>query len=201
MSLPVFLYSAKNNSNTKLLIENEITGTDEMKIYDTSGYEMMVYTFPEKINVKSYILKFGEDSFPVRWYFHVKTPRNSWKLIDAKNFIADDGFTLSPTFNKTGYSKTFDDVYITDSVMILINLSTGKSVKIKEFLVYDDIGVNKSILIPFCTSTNTLYHSGSLNFSKIDQFSIESPSQQADFFAVNHNFLVLENGMGNVMYT
>lgn len=202
---PVFLYTAYKNTDKKILVENKITGADELKMYDAEdkdvGYEMMVYTFPEKIIVKSYSLKFADDSFPVRWYFHAKTSRNSWTLLDNANFVAGDGFTLSPTFDRTGYTKTFDEPYITDSVMILINLSTDTSVKIKEFIVYDEIGVNKPILIPFCTSTNSMYHSGSLNFSQLDQCSIESPSQQADFFAVNHNLLVLENGMGRLEYS
>ncbi len=162
--------------------------------------ETLQYKFPLKVNVKSYEIEFMEDSFPVRWYFLGKTPLGHWKILDNPSFIAEDGFTLSPTFNPSaGYTKEFDSVYLTTEVMILVDVSTGTSVKIKQFHVYDELGLNRQFMIPFCTSTNSMYHSGSLNFSKIDSFNIDS-DLPTDFFAVNHNVLVIENGMGDVMF-
>lgn len=163
--------------------------------------ELLQYTFPFKVGIKSYTLDYMEDSFPVRWYLFAKTPRGDWTQLDRQNFVlSEDDYSLDPAFDTTGYSKTFDSVYFTDTVALLIDVSTDTSVKIKQFLVYDELGINRQFLVPFCTSTNSLYHTGSLNFSQIDKFSIDS-DLQTDFFAVNHNFLVIENGMGDVMYT
>lgn len=161
--------------------------------------EFLQYTFPFKVGIKSYTLEYMEDSFPVRWHLLAKTPRGDWTQLDDPSFLAGDGYSLDPAFDTTGYSKTFDSVYFTDTVALVIDISTDTSVKIKQFLVYDELGINRQFVIPFCTSTNSLYHTGSLNFSQIDKFSIDS-DLKTDFFAVNHNFLVVENGMGDVMY-
>lgn len=188
-----FLYTG-NNLRTYLI---DVNGVGYPR---TRRSEDIQYTFPNKINVKSYSMKYTNDSFPVRWFFVVKTPQNTWKILDEQSFIdPNTGYTLDPTFNKNGYTKVFNDFYQTDSVMLIVDVCTGTSLKLREFLVYDEFGVNRHVLIPFCTSTNSLYHTGSLNFSQLDSCSIES-DLNTDFFAVNHNFLVIENGMGDVMY-
>lgn len=161
--------------------------------------EFLEYTFPFKVGIKSYTLEYMEDSFPVRWYLLGKNSKGNWTKLDSPSFLSTDGYNLNPTFDTNGYSKTFDTVFTTDTVMLVIDISTDTSVKIKQFLVADELGINRQFLIPFCTSTNSMYHTGSLNFSQIDKFSIDS-DLRTDFFAVNHNFLVLENGMGDVLY-
>jgi len=60
--------------------------------------------------------------------------------------------------------------------------------------------------IPFCLSPEELEPSGSLNFSKTDSVDIygemvtPTPLNRLFVFAINHNWLLIENGMTNLMF-
>ena len=72
------------------------------------------------------------------------------------------------------------------------------------------ISTNQSnvFVIPFCLDTSKMQPTGTLNFSRIDNYKLvtNSPNTWSDivgsqyFYAVNYNILRIQNGMGALLY-
>lgn len=71
---------------------------------------------------------------------------------------------------------------------------------ITELSIQDVFGERRNLLIPFCLKTNSLYHSGSLNFSMLDSFKISNDLGTDKVYAVSHNILSLENGSADLVF-
>lgn len=190
------VYSGKDR--TAYIIENLIGQTSETIVYTVGEY--IQYTFPVKVNISTYIIEFAEDSKPAAWSIYAKSIQGYWRSLDSKEFINEnDRFTLDNNFPTSFYQGNVSYQYMTDTVRLHIHASTGTSVKIKDFKIYDDKGVHRHFLIPFCTTTNGHKHTGSLNFSHIDNCSLNA-DLNTDFFALSHNMIVIENGMADTIF-
>ncbi len=157
--------------------------------------EYIDYTFPISIVPIRYELGFSDDAWPVRWYIFGRVKNGTWSLLDSRS--NDTSFnTIDPNFTPGGntLSYTIDTKATIDSIRLHVSVSTSPHIKLREFRVYDQFGVNLPFLVPFCTSTNTVHPSGTLNFSQIDSFSLSAPLQ-TDFYAVGHSILEIKNGM------
>jgi hypothetical protein len=181
---------------TTYMIENLSGQSDSTVIYG----EYIQYTFPVKINITTYRIEFAEDSKPVAWSIFAKTIQGYWKLLDDQEFINEtDQFTLDTNFPSSFYENHVKTQYVSDVVRLHIQASTGTSVKIKNFKIYDDKGIHRHFIVPFCTTTNGHAHTGSLNFSHVDNCSLIA-DLNTDFFAVSHNMIVIENGMADTIF-
>ena len=74
------------------------------------------------------------------------------------------------------------------------------SVRVNDITLFDINGERRPFVIPFCLKTNSLYHSGSLNFSMLNQFGLSDVLGTDKVYAVGHNILRIENGSGDVLY-
>jgi len=72
-------------------------------------------------------------------------------------------------------------------------------ITVKEIKFFDKNGEFRPFILPFCLDTNSLTHSGSLNFSQLNSFSLSGFT--GNLYAVNHNLLEISNGMGQVAFT
>lgn len=156
--------------------------------------EYLEYTFPIPIVPISYRIDFPSDSVPVKWRLFARY-KEGWYLLDRYENDTIDKQLDTVTPPTQGYiERSIVTEQQFDTFRIVIGLSTGPSVKVKEFSITDQLGKHITFLVPFCTNTNSAYHSGSLNFSKIDSFSLNA-NLQTDFYAVGHDELTIENGM------
>ncbi len=166
----------------------------------TENGEYIQYTFPVNVKINSYRIEFAEDSKPVSWSIFAKTAQGFWAKIESKNYINQtDQFTLGLDFPSSFFEGQVETQYTTKVVRLHIHSSTGTSVKIKNFKIYDDKGIHRHFIIPFCTTTNGHDHTGSLNFSHVDNCSLTA-DLNTDFFAVSHNMIVIENGMADTIF-
>ena len=190
------LYAGKYK--TAYIIENLVgqRGSDPELV----AGEYIQYTFPVKVNITTYRIEFAEDSKPAAWSIYAKTIQGYWRPLDSKEFINEnDRFTLADNFPTSFYQGNVKYQYMTDTIRLHIHASTGTSVKIKDFKIYDDKGIHRNFLLPFCTTTNGHAHTGSLNFSHVDNCSLNA-DLNADFFALSHNMIVIENGMADTIF-
>ncbi len=160
--------------------------------------EYLEYKFPISIVPISYRIDYANDSIPWKWVLLGKNGDGYWiPLIDGIQYERPnvDRTNLRVTISdETSYTGTINTTQRIDTVRLIISLSTGTSVKVKEFSITDQIGNHMSFVVPFCTNTNSMHHSGSLNFSRIDSFSLDA-DLQTDFYAVGHQILEIEHGM------
>lgn len=157
--------------------------------------EYIDFTFPLSIKPVNYSIWFSEDSFPVVWYIFGKLKNSNWILMSTENNIQTFS-SLKPSFTPYGNNVTYQITtpIPVDTIRLHVSVSTGPSTKIRELVIIDEKGQHIPFLIPFCTNTNSLYHSGSLNFSRLDKFSINA-NLPTDFYAVAHDSIQIENGM------
>lgn len=153
--------------------------------------EYIDYKFPLAIVPVSYTLRVFQDSTPVKWYILGRLKNGPWTVLNTQTFN-DGASTLLPIDLNGTY--TINQQVKIDTIRIHASISTGPSIKIKEFIVYDQYGKHIPFLVPFCTNTNSLYPSGSLNFDRLNHFSIDA-DLDTDFFAVGCDFIEIENGM------
>lgn len=163
--------------------------------------EYIEFTFPDYVTVSSYVLDFFTDNKPAVWYVLAKTKAGKWSILDSQDKRNTFRSDVTPEFAATTtFSGAIRTSVETNTIRLQIAESTQPSVKIKNFLVYDIIGVHLPFLIPFCEKTNSASHSGSLNFSCIDRFSIDAPRLNTTFFAVKHNVLEFGKGMARLKW-
>lgn len=81
-----------------------------------------------------------------------------------------------------------------------INSPQAGQVSIDEIDIQDIVGERRNFIIPFCLKTNSLYHSGSLNFSMINSFELSDNIGTDKIYAVSHNILSFENGSADVIF-
>lgn len=168
--------------------------------------EYLEYKLPIPIVPISYRIDYANDSKPWSWVLLGKLGNGNWipLIFDPSKPIRDQIRFERPGLNTTTLTVQIseDTYYIgdivtnqrVDTIRLIINLSTGTSVKVSEFSVTDQVGNHMSFVVPFCTNTNSMYHSGSLNFSRIDSFSLNA-DLPTDFYAVGHQVLEIEHGM------
>ena len=156
--------------------------------------EYLDYKFPINIVPIQYELTLSDDSYPARWYIFGRNNDGPWKLLDQQTKYETFSTLVSGFPPPSGVFLTPMTQMSVDTIRIHVTVSTGRSTKIKQFTVYDRYGQNMSFLVPFCTSTNSLHHSGSLNFSRIDNFSIDA-DLQTDFYGVGHETIEIDKGM------
>ena len=162
--------------------------------------EYIQYTLPVSVKITSYSIQFDTDSKPVAWSILAKTKQGYWIRLDDKEFVnEEDQFTLDLNFPTEFYDGQIGIPYTSDVVRLHIRASTGTSVKIKNFKIFDDKGIHRNFLVPFCTTTNGHGHTGSLNFSHVDSCSLTA-DLTTDFFALSHNMIVIENGMADTIF-
>jgi hypothetical protein len=163
--------------------------------------EYLEYIFPEYVTIGSYILDFLFDSQPAVWYILAKNQGGQWVIVDSQDKRNATQADVTPEFHLANtFSNTLTTPVFTNSVRIQVAESTAPSVKLRNFRVYDIAGMHVPFLIPFCQKTNSSTHTGSLNFSCIDRFSIESPKLDTTYFAVKHNVLEIGNGMAKLKW-
>lgn len=163
--------------------------------YRTLRGEYIDYTFPLSIVPLRYEIGFSEDAWPIRWYLFGRLRNGPWALLDSRiNYTSFN--TIDPQFTPYANTISYDlsQKATIDSIRLHVSVSTAPHIKLREFKIYDQFGENLPFLVPFCTNTNTVHPSGSLNFSRIDSFSLDA-NLPADFYAVGHSILEIENGM------
>ena len=143
--------------------------------------EYMDYTFPISIQPIRYEVGFSSDSIPIKWYLMGKINNGPWSILDSQSNNATGSYQISNTS-------------AVDAVRLHVTVSSAPSIKIREFRIFDQFGENTPFMVPFCTNTNSVHPSGTLNFSCIDSFSLDAPLQ-TDFYAVGHSTLEIEKGM------
>ena len=64
-------------------------------------------------------------------------------------------------------------------------------------------------IIPYCLDTSKLQPTGTLNFSRLDNYRVVAPTGSnllllsggaSYFYAVNYNILRIQNGLGGLLY-
>lgn len=162
--------------------------------------EYIDYTLPINIVPVRYEIGFDTDSWPLRWILYGKLDNKEWQDLDTRNYVdGEKGYNkIDPAFRANVYANTLSyditEKYTVDSLRLFVSVSSGISIKIREFRIFDQFGRFMPFLVPFCTNTSSMYHSGSLNFSRLDHFSIDAPLQ-SDFYAVGHDFIEIDKGM------
>jgi hypothetical protein len=158
--------------------------------------EWIEYQFPTTANINSYT--FNSTAFPAEWYIlGYSLDRNVWVVMHHVSFVAIERQT-SRYNNFTWRVRTN---LITNRIRFHTSVAVLNFVEINKLLFYDEVGDHKTFLIPFCTQTNSMTHTGSLNFSQINDFSINTfPKLNTEFFAVGVNTLRIESGMGNLLF-
>jgi hypothetical protein len=163
--------------------------------------EYLEYIFPEYVTVASYILDFFLDNQPAVWYILAKNKAGQWAIVDSQDKRNSRQSDVTPDFAASNtFTTTLQTPTVTNSIRIQVAEATAPSLKLRNFRVYDIAGIHVPFLIPFCQKTNSSTHTGSLNFSCIDRFSIESPKLDTTYFAVKHNFLEIGNGMAKLKW-
>lgn len=156
--------------------------------------EYLEYTFPIPIVPVRYRIDYAEDCVPVAWFLLGKLKNeSSWTILDdyANDNVNETNWQIDTL---SEYIERSTNTVRVDTIRLVIGACTGTSVKVREFSIIDELGKYMSFLVPFCTNTNSMYHSGSLNFSNIDSFSLNA-DLPTDFYAVGHGTLEIENGM------
>jgi len=177
---------------------NVILPTDPTRIQTLKFVgEWIEYQFPTTANISTYT--FNSTAFPAEWYIlGYKSDKNCWVVMHHVSFISKESI-ISNYNNYTWEIKTH---FVTNRIRFHTTVTILNFVEMNNLLFYDDVGDHKAFLIPFCTQTNSMTHTGSLNFSQIDDFSINMvPKLQTEFFAVGVNTLCIESGMANLMYS
>lgn len=179
--------------------------------------EFLEYTFPFSVRIARYSFTTSTSgTLPVQWTISGKVG-DTWIPIQTTfmrqpftliinnvdvNFISQNGETFDTTTIRENrfYSFETELVDIT-GVRITVYASSGDSVHIKQFRIYDQIGQYTNLLFPFCTDTSSLTHTGSLNGSQVDSTALSlSRPVFATFYAVSHNILKFENGMASTLW-
>ena len=179
--------------------------------------EYLQYTFPQDLDVT--IAKYSfttsvEGTLPVKWILY-GLMNNSWTPIKTIQMLNPDiiayGSEIVDFTNPV--NGTFDTItpntsYVFETeqkdikgVRITISDSSGDSVHLKQFRIYDQIGEYVNLTFPFCTDMSSLTHTGSLNGSQVDSMNVSlSRRIPATFYAVSHNILKFENGMASTLW-
>lgn len=159
--------------------------------------EYIEYTLPINIVPIRYEIGFDVDSWPLSWILYGRLDGGEWNVLDSTDYVLNFN-RIDPSFKANVYSNTLSydikNKYTVDQFRLFVPVSSGVSIKIREFRIFDQFGRFMPFLVPFCTNTSSMYHSGSLNFSRLEKFSIKAPLQ-TDFYAVGHDFIEIENGM------
>ena len=159
--------------------------------------EYIDYTLPINIVPIRYEIGFDVDSWPLNWTLYGKLDNGEWQSLDTQKY-SENLNIIDPAFKANVYANTLSynikNKYTVDQFRLFVPVSSGVSIKIREFRIFDQFGRFMPFLVPFCTNTSSMYHSGSLNFSRLDHFSIDAPLQ-SDFYAVGHDFIEIDKGM------
>lgn len=162
--------------------------------------EYIDFTFPENVIVKSYKLDFFLVNQPAVWYI-LTYKDGAWRIIDTQDNRNDLQSDVTAAFaQQSTFSGTLRTPTSLNNIRLHIAESTGPCAQITNFQVFDIEGFHTPFLIPFCQKTNSSTHTGSLNFSCIDRFSIDAPKLDTTYFAVKHNFLEVGNGMARLKW-
>ena len=187
MSTRINVFGASNRENYTY-IRNGITTTNE--IYS----EYIEYKLPLVITPISSTITYATDSYPVSWILFGKRDNGPWYWLTNNTMETYNSSDLTVNTPVTNFITKDTTPVPVDTFRLVVQLSTGGSVKIANLTINDQIGKHVPFLVPFCTNTNSMYHSGSLNFSQIDSFSIDA-NLDTDFYAVGHSIIDIENGM------
>jgi hypothetical protein len=112
-----------------------------------------------------------------------------WKTITSKS-----GMTSATTTITTNAFEFFD------TFRFVFTASAGGIVSIKNINIRDILGERRCFVIPFCLQTNSLYHTGSINFSNIDRFALSNNLPTQAMYGIGHNTLQIENGHAKLLY-
>jgi hypothetical protein len=180
---------------------NVILPSDTAKRIQTLKFvgDWIEYQFPTTANISTYT--FNSTAFPAEWYIlGYKSDKDCWVVMHHVSFIGKE--LNIPAYNTPDTTWEIKTHFITNRIRFHTTVAVLNFVELNNLLFYDDVGDHKAFLIPFCTQTNSMTHTGSLNFSQINDFSINmTPTLQTEFFAVGVNTLCIESGMANLMYT
>ena len=159
--------------------------------------EWIEYQFPTTANINSYT--FNSTAFPSEWYilgYNLDT--KVWVAMHHVSFVGIENQTTNYNSSTQWQIQTH---LITNRIRFHVIAAVLNFVELSNLLFYDESGDHKVFLIPFCTQTNSMTHTGSLNFSKINDFSLQTaPTLNTEFFAVGVNTLRIESGMGNLLF-
>ena len=132
-----------------------------------------------------------------------KTTQNlTYTLLASNNQINWTKLIEGGTMTGTGTASitTTNSFLYFRVVVTKINSPVSGQVSIDNIQIQDVLGQRRNFVIPFCLKTNSLYHSGSLNFSMLNSFELTDNVGTDKMYAVSHNILALENGSAELVF-